>query len=244
MPVMQSDTRRGVILATLVGIATLLMTSGPLSSASAAAYEPNDFIAAAAGPLLAGQTYEAGIDTPSDRDFFYFYVTSPGPVSVTFDVHNLGPDASAADIDASLVNGQGTSLDGFAYFLAPGHEATGTTTLEAGKYFLEVVPSAAGSGTTSYTIGGGGGPGAFGPYSEIASRCATGTAAQKRARKALTRAQGKLQRAAARLRQSRFGTREERAQALAHYRRVKALTAAKRHKLKVATGLTQPWCSI
>lgn len=228
----------------LAALAALLLSCVVAPPASAAAYEPNDSVSAAAGPLLAGQTYEAALDTSYDRDFFYFYVTSPDPTSVTITIRNLGADADATAINAYLVDGLGTPLSQLAYFLAPGGEASGEATLEAGRYFLEFSSSTNRSEGTSYSVTGGGEAGAFGPYSAITSRCARGEAALRSAKRGLSRAQSKLQRAAARLRQSRFGSRGERMKAVHRYRRVKSKVVARRDELETAKGLVQPWCSI
>jgi len=213
-------------------------------SAAAAPYEPNDSIPSAAGPLVLGQTYEAALDTASDRDFYYFYVTSPAATQVTPVIRNLGGGSQAVSLNAAIIDSVGSPLGAFAYFLPPGSEATGGLSLEPGKYFLEVRSATEGAGTASYSLAPGGGKGAFGPYSAIAAKCGKGTAAVETGQRQLRRAQAKLQRASARMRQAFYLSADERERARQGYLRAKAQVTAKRKALKAARLLTRPWCSI
>lgn len=218
---------------------------GPLSArAGAAAFEPNDSPSAAAGPLLFGQTYEAGIEVPTDRDFFYFYVTAPGKVPSTITLRNLGDGSEVIGLSATIIDASGATVDAFAYSLTGGREATVTVGLEAQRYLLEIKPSLETSYGIPYQVAVVGGIGAFGSYDEIAARCASGVAAIKAARTSLQHARSRFQRASARLRQSIYGSPGERQSARRRVRQAKALVAARRRKLGSAGGLTQPWCSI
>jgi hypothetical protein len=216
-----------------------------LSSPSAAApYEPNDTIASATGPLLTGQTYEASLESATDRDFFYFYVTSPTPAQVTPTIKNLGNGPQAASINVTIVDFVGSALSPVAYYLSAGGEATGAASLGVQKYFLEVRPATEGAGSTSYSLAAAGSQGAFGSYAEIAARCAAGMEAVKTARSRVNRAQSKLHRATARLRQSRFGTPVELRAARKSFRKAKARTTGAQRTLKAKRSLLQPWCSV
>lgn len=55
--------------------ATILMIVCGTGSALGASFEPNEGLATATGPLLGASTYYAGIETPDDEDWFYFYVS-------------------------------------------------------------------------------------------------------------------------------------------------------------------------
>jgi hypothetical protein len=209
------------------------------ASSQAAPYEPNDSLPSAAGPLASGQTYEAALETPTDKDIFYFYATSPAAAQATLVIRNLGA-AGAAGLEASILDTRGNVVDPLAYFLAGGHETTATFALEPQKYFLEI---STGSGVeTTFTPGGE--AGAFGPYSDVASRCAARSAVVASAERTVRRAQGKLQRATARLRQSRLGTAAERRAARASHRRARAQVRRREAALKNARARLHPWCFI
>lgn len=212
-------------------------------SSAAGPYEPNNSVLEATGPLFAGQTYSAEIDAPGDRDFFYFYVTSPRPQPVTLTLRNLGGTASTA-VNAAIVDSSASTVDAFAYYLAPGTEAVATVALEPQKYFIEVGPTVSNAGTTAYSLTPGSGSGTFGPYTQISSRCATAQAAVKSRQRAVQRAQARLQRATSRLRLSRYGSRNEHRAAGANYRAAKANATARKNELRAAVRSEKPWCSI
>ncbi len=231
------------VLGLLVALSSTLVLA-PRALAAQGPYEPNDSILNAAGPLAFGQTYTAGLETPGDRDFFFFYVTSPDPTQVVLTAKNLGGGTDASGINAAIVDSLGNPIDAFAYALANGKEATGTTALGPQKYFVEVSSVEGSAGGMSYSLATGGGNGAFGTYAQIAARCATATAAVTAAQTGLGRAQAKLQRAIARLRRARYGTRDARVAARAGYRKAKARVTAKRKALKAAEKSQSPWCVI
>jgi hypothetical protein len=82
-------------LAVLGSLAVLSLTMAlSATSAGADTYEPNDSLLESAGPLANHQTYSAELDAENDKDFFYFYVTSPAS-PVTLNVNNLGGDRSS-----------------------------------------------------------------------------------------------------------------------------------------------------
>jgi len=223
----------------------LALAAAAVACASASAaqgpYEPNDSILSPAGPLALGQTYAAALETPTDKDFYFFYVTSPQGSNVTLTVANLGGSASVADLDARIVDSLGTSVGNDVSYVSKGESRTATATLPPGKYFVEV---AAGEGYgDAYTLAPGG-AGAFGSYGRIASRCATATASVKALTAGLSKAKGGLQRATNLVRRSRYSGRDARKAARAELVKARARVAAKKAALKSATASQQPWCGI
>jgi hypothetical protein len=235
--------RRRIGFAVVGALATLSLALGlaPKSLAAEAPYEPNDSILSATGPLAIDQTYVAGLETQSDMDFFFFYVTSPRTSDVTLTVRNLGGGSQSSDIQATITDSSATPVGGLS-FISGGEARTATIALRPQKYFIEVSANT-GFGDT-YSLTGGGGSGAFGPYAQIAARCASATAAVAGARARLTRAQAKLQRATARLRHSRYSTRDARKAARAAYRKARARVTGRKDALKAAKDSQKPWCSI
>jgi hypothetical protein len=201
----------------------------------------HDVIANAAGPLLAGQSYSAAIETASDLDKFYFYVTAPGANSVELTVQNLGGGSEQSDLDARILDASGTLLGGQS-FIRGGEGRAVMASLAPQKYFLEV---AAGEGYgDSYSITVGGGAGAFGPYEQIAGRCTSANAELQREQARVHRARSKLQRATARLRRSRYALPQARQKAQVANRRARAQVKAARQGLGKADESRRPWCFI
>lgn len=232
-------------------VATALIFAAPLAStgvASAAGpFEPDDTLPEAAGPLTLGGTYEAATESPSDKDFYYFYVTAPS-ARVGLTIKNLG-SPGAPRLNASIVDGRGAIIDGFAYSLPVGEEATASIDLAPQKYFLEVEPtyvssSDTSSETTTYSLVAGGSEGAFGSFAQIEERCAAAKTQATTDKRKLQQAQSRLQRATARLRRSALGTAAEYQSASAHYRHAKGQTTNKRSALRAAKKAREPWCGI
>jgi hypothetical protein len=223
--------------------ATLCLTlaAAPGAPAAQGPYEPNDTILNAAGPLLAGGAYVGGIEARGDRDFFFFYVTSPGEAQVTLTVRNLGGGTAVSNVDAMILDTSATPVGGLSY-INRGAEKTAVLTLRPQKYLVEV-SSTEGFGD-SYSLIGGGDAGAFGSYEAIAARCARGVVAVRRGQTGLQRAQAKLQRTTARLRRSRYSGRKARKTARVAYRKSRARVTAKKKGLRAAKASRQPWCSI
>ncbi len=229
-------------------IAGALIFAAPFVATGAASaagpFEPNNTLAEAAGPLLLGGTYDAAMEGSTDKDFFYFYVTSSPSARVALTIKNLG-SANAPPLNASIVDGLGTVIDGFGYLVQPGAEATSSIDLAPQKYFLEVEPTySASSNATSYSLAAGGSGGAFGPFAQIEARCASARAKATVAKRKLTRAQARLQRATARLRRSALGTAAAHQDASSNYRHAKAQTRKKRNALKATAKTQAPWCGI
>jgi hypothetical protein len=226
---------------TLLAIFCLGLALALPAFASAAAFEPNDSIPAAAGPLVGGQTYTAAIETPGDRDLFYFYVSAASPTPLTLSFNNLGGGSEAAALNAAIVDSLEAPIDPFAYAITAGLGAATTITLDPGKYYVAVGAVEGSAGAVSYSLTTAGG---FGSYEEIAKRCADATKTYKASAAALQVAQGKLQRATARLRRARFASATAKRRAGVVYRRAARQARAKRKALKVAGGARAPWCSI
>jgi len=202
--------------------------------------EPNDTILSAAGPLANHQSYAGDLEVENDRDFYFFYVTSPAS-PVTLSLKNLGGGPLLAYIGVSILDASGVPV-GTATNIEEGREGAIALTLEPQKYFVEVFSSLDyGAGYTFETQGG---EGAFGPYATIAGRCAAARAASKTAYNGLTKAEAKLQRATARVRRSTYGSRAAHRSAQAVYRRAEARVAGRRDALRRARKSRQPWCSI
>jgi hypothetical protein len=231
----------------LLGLAIPLfvtLATAPRALAAAGPYEPNDSIPSAAGPLLIDQSYLAGIETPSDRDFYFFYVTSASPVQATLTLKNLGGGTETSGISAAIVDSLGNPIDAFAYDIGNGGEASATTTLAPQRYLVEVDPVEGSSGGIAYSLTTGGGTGAFGPYAQIAARCGAAAGVVTVAQSRLRRAQAKLQRALARVRLSLYGSRAAHRAARAAYRAAKARVSVKQKALKAAEKSQKPWCFI
>jgi hypothetical protein len=231
---------RFAVLALFGTISLALLAFAPTTQAEPGPYEPDDTILSAAGPLAIGQSYLAGVETAADKDFFYFYVTSP-TAHVMATVENLGGGAKASDIDTMILDSASTPIGGLA-FIADGEARTVALDLEPGKYFVEVAANE-GFGD-AYRLTPGGGPGAFGTYAQIAARCATVTATANAAQMKLGRATAKLQRTTARVHRSRYGTRMARASARTAHRKARVRFRAERRALKEASESRRPWCFI
>jgi hypothetical protein len=148
---------------------TLVFTARPV--AAEAPYEPNDSIPSAAGPLAIGATYTAAIESPSDRDYFYFYVAAVGDVDVTTTVSNLGGGTQASEVDLRILDFLGTFVAGDLTYVNDGERRASTISLSPGKYFAEVHSFEGFGDTYSFTTGGG--EGAFAGYGPVAARCET-----------------------------------------------------------------------
>jgi hypothetical protein len=228
--------RRPARVLALLALAALAVSA---SSARAASYEPNDSIATAAGPLLGARSYVSQLETQSDTDVFYFYVTSPRPAKVDVTLEDLGGGSAGGYIGAALTDGLGTQVAATA-FVNPGEARLISAVLAPRKYFLQVTPGAGFGDSYRIATGAAG----LGPYAAIAARCASARAATRTAGAALRRAKLKLQRAVSRLRRARYGGDRARASARGAYAKAKARVDAGRTALKAAAARQRPWCSI
>ncbi len=218
---------------------SLALLAAPAAAESP--YEPNDSLLSAAGPLVAGQTYDAALETSGDRDFYYFYATSAAAARAELTVRNLGGDSQLSSVNATIFDGSETPVTGQA-FIADGESRALTASLAPQKYYVEVSPGE-GYGD-SYSLTAGGDAGAFGPYETIAGRCAKASAAASAASRDLSRAKAKLLRATARVRRSRYAPAAARRRAGAAHSVAVKRVQAKRQALRGANRSLEPWCSI
>jgi hypothetical protein len=232
--------RRGFALPILFVFLTGLLIASQ-SAPAGSPYEPNDAVPGAFGPLELGKSYGAALETPSDRDFYFFYVTAPGLPQVELSVQNLGGGGSVANFNVTVFDSKITPVAAQPY-VGKGEARVVSATLEPGKYLVEVAPNQ-GYGD-SYVLGSAGGKGAFGTYAQIAGRCARASSAVASGETGLGRAEAKLQRATARLRRSRYAGAVARDKARAAHRRAKSRVRSKRRALREAREAGDPWCAI
>ena len=233
-------TRRRLELALVAALAVFL-AAVPRSEAADGAYEPNDAIADATGPLLAGSTYDAAIERDGDKDLYFFYVATRSPSQVGLTFTNLGGSSATTDLRIMILDARGTPIAGQSY-IRDDETRTVVATLEPQKYYVEVA-GIEGSGD-AYTLRPASGAGAFLPHAEIAARCGAATDAAAAARTAIDRAEAKLQRTTARLRGALHGTPAARKRARSAQSRARARLRSKRRMLAAATARKEPWCSI
>jgi len=235
--------RRRLGLAGIVLLGALASALGWATQPAAAdpPYEPNGTMLNPAGPLGYGAPIVAGLETQSDRDFFFFYVTSPDGANVTVTLGNLGGGSRGSNLAATILDTSATPVGGVSY-VNVGESRVAAVTLEPQKYFVEVAPNE-GFGD-SYSLTGGGDGGAFGAYAPIARRCAKATRWARVAKRRLRRAGAKLQRTTARLRRSRYNGRRARVQARRAHRKAKSRRNARKRALRKAKRSRSPWCSI
>jgi len=134
-------TTSGRLGAALVACAVIALTG----SAQSVAAEPNDDFTTATGPLTAGQTFKANLETTTDADFQFFYVPDTVEISVTT-INATEKRGGAADrgrtIVSSLLRARKSKLPlpvtSTVKPLRPGKRSTVTATLLPGKYFIPV----------------------------------------------------------------------------------------------------------
>jgi hypothetical protein len=224
-----------------LGVAFAAMLALPATAAAAGPYEPNDSPPSAAGPLALGQTYNAAIEVPGDRDFYYFYVTSEKAASVRLEVKNLGGGSEVSDVDLTIIDTT-TTPRGSIPFIRPGEDRVADFSLQPQKYFIEVK---AGEGYgDAYSLSTGGTEGSFGTFGQLSGRCAKAVASVSSLRSALSTSKQKLQRATSRLRRARYGSSDARKRARAGLRHAQDRVTTKAEALRAARAAELPWCSI
>lgn len=231
---------RGRDVALALFAAGLTLAFAP-ACALADQYEPNDSVPEAAGPLASGQEISGALETSTDKDYFYFYVTSPEKAQVSLTASNLGGGGDASDIDVGVLDSLGSQVAGQA-FIRSGETRTISVSLEPQKYFVEVT-SGEGFGD-SYSLGPGGAAGAFGSYTEISGRCEKAGRAAASGQTRLERAKLRLQRATARQRRSRYAGSAARAGAHRALRKARRTVERQHQILTRERRARQPWCSI
>jgi hypothetical protein len=236
--------RRAFALPVLtLAIGALLLITGAERAGADAAYEPNDTLQTATGPLAPDSSYSAVIESRNDRDIYSFFVTSRAEASVTVSLINRGGGPGLSDVDARLLDITDTPITASALsYVQDGEAQSMTVSLPPGKYFVEV-NSSIGYGD-GYELLTGGGSGAFGSYGRIAHLCASASAAVKSGEGALDHAKTKLQRATNRLRRARYSRPPVRREARDLFWKAKRAVRSKRRKLRQARASQSPWCSI
>jgi hypothetical protein len=214
------------------------------AEASEGAFEPNDSLAAAQGPLAGSESYAATIAAPNDSDYFYFYVGSEQRVKLNMTMKNIGGGSATSAINAAIVDGTGNPIDSFGYAIGAGGEAKGEESLAAGKYFLRISPVEGSEGEIAYVLETGGEPGAFATYDQIAARCAEADEGVAAAGKSLRKAEGRLARAKGRVLRARYEGARARNGAAAAYRQAKSRVRSTRAAVKTAQAGRDPWCSV
>ena len=107
---MQTTRGRGrpVRLAVAIGLAYAALSLVVLASAHAQAFEPNDSVDQASGPLVGGQDYVAEINTINDPDYFYF--NTSGQRQLDISVVSLNGSGCS---DPQLLTTEGSYLAGW-----------------------------------------------------------------------------------------------------------------------------------
>ncbi len=127
----------------------LAVTVGALLAAGAAfAAEPNDTPATATGPLNAGQTFRASLETINDVDWQFFYIPDTAQVTVTVS-NTAKSEGKAANRRRRIATAVLLARKGKPAFpvpntdaeLKPGQKDKSKITLPPGKYLLPVIHS-------------------------------------------------------------------------------------------------------
>lgn len=205
----------------------LALCLAPATATAAGEFEPNDTFETAYGPLAAGVTYSATLETGEDFDNYYFYVTGQGGtrVEVTIADTTLDGDglfAELTDADEEVIDEISVAGNDFGTF---------EEELQPGAYYLAIQTEFFEQTDETYEIRTEGGAGAFGSQAEVQAQCRTATAATSKAKAALEKAKRKLKRA------RRSGSRQRKAAA---QRAVKAARA----RLRAANADAALLCSI
>ena len=215
--------------------------SSLLLPAAAGAAEPNEGFATATGPLTAGQTFKASIETVNDADFQFFYLPDATQLAVTT-FNDAKPNGKAANRGRTIVSSllrarKGklpVAIPATTRTLKPGQKGRVKISVPPGKYFIPIghSPSAnnplpnipfriqigpVGSTTDSYEI--------------FARRC-------NDAHRAVMRAKDSKKNVAKRLAKAKRKDKD------AKVRDLRAKLAAKRLKVKDAQRLKRIVCSV
>ena len=111
----------------------------------AGAAEPNNDFLTATGPLTAGQTFKASLETADDADFQFFYLPETTSLTVTT-INDAEKKSGAADrgrtIVSSLLRARKGKLPepivGSGVTVKPGKRDSFSLSLLPGKYFIPV----------------------------------------------------------------------------------------------------------
>lgn len=239
---MTQSTR--ILLALAVALTTVAALASPATAQPP--YEPNDSILTGFGPLANNSSYTAALETGNDRDYYYFYVTTPATAQITFTITNLGGGVgSEAEFSAYLADSHGSTFETIGYSVDPNDYATRSVTLSAGKYFVVVANQYDSEYGESYRLDTSGTDGSFGDYAAIAAACASATAPVNTYLAQVGVAEARLRKAEAKLKKVRYSrNRRAKIRARAKYRHVKEVLAAEKKSLKAAEKGQKPWCFI
>lgn len=238
-----SGSKCGASILVIVLAVALAFGMDPTSAPAQTPSGPSDTTGAAAGPILSGQPVVGTFASPSDVDFFFFYVSAANPGQSSLTIDNLGGGKQlSSGINARVMDSALTPVGvDFGYIIRQGESHTSPIALDPGKYFVEVV-TREGEGE-SYRLTASG-DGAFGDYGQIAAQCEAASASLKVVQRQLERARTKLQRAVNRVRRSKYASPETRRAAGALRTRARARVTAKTRSVKTAAEARQPWCFI
>ena len=122
-------------LATIVAAIGLALAIPASALASDAAYEPNNGIQEAYGPLLADTDYDGETSSSNDADWYILYVSGPGELHVK--LTNLADSPAEGSVQFRLLDGNGERLNSDG---ASDNEASEIvyTTPAAGTYYVRV----------------------------------------------------------------------------------------------------------
>jgi hypothetical protein len=237
--------RLGIAALCLLVALLMCIVAVPSAGAVQTPFESNDTLATAFGPLAVNQTYTAATETTNDKDYYYFYVTSPSSSQVQLTLRDLGGGPlSDGGTSLSLQDAHGATVATTISATRNGSNFNNLAiTLPAGKYYIFVQPTAVGYGDT-YSIATGGTDGAFDAYTAIAAQCATATNSVNVAQGKLSKATLELKKAKARVTRSQHKPKAARRAAARAESRARQAVAAANDALKAATDGQRPWCFI
>ncbi len=120
----------------VVPVAAIVMMAIPATALGLGEFEPNDTFDTAAGPLIGGHTYTAGIETSNDKDFYSFYMRRFDQVDFAFKLSGSDGDAWAC---FWILNSKGQEVDDAGDCpYAEGITNHAYVSLDAGKYYVKV----------------------------------------------------------------------------------------------------------
>lgn len=228
----------------LLAIAAASLAGFAPSVAAQPPYEPNDSILTGYGPLANNTSYTGAMETGNDRDYFYFYVTTPATAQITFTVTNLGGGVGyEPEFSAYLADSHGSTIETIGEYIEPADYATRAVTLSAGKYFLVIDNESDSRYGESYRVDTSGTDGSFGDYAAISAACAGATAPVNLYLAQVAEAELRVRKA--KMRKVRYSrNRRAKRKAAAKYRHAKEVLAAEKKSLKLAERGQKPWCFI
>ena len=199
----------------------------PAAAMAVGEFEPNEDSETAYGPLAAGVTYVATLESGEDFDNYYFHVTGQSPTWVEITITNTTLDGDG--LFAELVDTDEAALD---EVYVPGEDFdVFEAELEPGVYYLAIQTELFEQFDETYEIRAEGGPGAFATQAAVQAQCIKATSSISKARAALERAKRKLRQA------NKSGSRKRKAAARRALKRAKA-------RLRTATAGAAPLCPI